>query len=152
VHLYYFGSSLRSSLLRTWAKSPEAREHTGFIIMDRERWSNTSFKVSKLEYAPQTSRPYGVELPMIPSLCGCWTKAPHRWKERHRSRAFGEEFYFYTSSCCLIELHIAIYNDRRVMLNVHGTRVMEEPWDSCAERFTFDPARMICIKISVCGS
>ncbi|CUA74691.1 hypothetical protein RSOLAG22IIIB_05658 [Rhizoctonia solani] len=147
VHLYYFGSPLRSSLLRTWAKSEEARQHTGLLLMDRPTGRNQPFAVSKFEHAP-TSRPFGVDLPMVPSICGCWDKHPHHWSPRHTSEAFGERFLFYTSSCCSLELHVAIYTDRRIVFEAHGTTIMEEKWDPGAESFSFDPMTMVCMKVS----
>jgi hypothetical protein len=148
VHLYYFGSPLRSSLLRTWAKSEEARQHTGFLVMERPNGRNKPLVVSKFEHAP-TYRPFGFDLPMVPSLCGCWDKHPHHWSLRHSSSAFGEQFSFYISSCCSMELHIAIYTDRRTVFDAHGTTIMEEKWDPVSERFSFDPMTMVCMKISV---
>ncbi|CUA75195.1 hypothetical protein RSOLAG22IIIB_05760 [Rhizoctonia solani] len=147
VHLYYFGLPLRSSLLRTWAKSEEARQHTGLLLMERPTGRNQPFAVSKFEHAP-TSRPFGIDLPMVPAVCGCWDRYPHHWSLRHTSNAFGEQFSFYTSSCCGLELHIAIYTDRRIVFNAHGTTIMEEKWDPGAERFSFDPMTMVCMKIS----
>ncbi|CAE6434939.1 unnamed protein product [Rhizoctonia solani] len=148
VNLYYFGLPLRSSLLRTWAKSEEAREHTGFLVMERAAGRNKPFGVSKFEHAPN-SRPFGIDLPMAPSVCGCWDKSPHHWSLRHSSNAFGERFSFYISSCCSLELHVAIYTDRRTVFNAHGTMIMEEKWDPASERFSFDPITMVCMKISI---
>ncbi|KAG9083825.1 hypothetical protein FRC06_004357, partial [Ceratobasidium sp. 370] len=68
AQLYYFGAPLRSALLRTWGKSLEARAHTGLVIMDRKHWEGEELTVTKFEHAPQSTRPFGFELPMVPSL------------------------------------------------------------------------------------
>ncbi|KAG9125641.1 hypothetical protein FRC07_006795 [Ceratobasidium sp. 392] len=148
VHLYYFGAPFAGSLLRTWAKSPEARQHTGFILMDRPSWGKGPLEVSKLEHAPHASRPLGFELPMIPSLCGCWDQSP-RWAVIHTSEKFDELFCFFTSTCCSLELHIAIFKGNRNTFNAHGTIIMQEVWDLATERFTFDPLTMVEMKVSM---
>lgn len=148
IHLYYFSAPLRSSLLRTWAKSPEARAHTGFIVIDRSHWSEGLPSVTKFEHAPHTSRPLGFDLPLIPSICGCWNKHA-LWKSRHASTAFGEQFCFYRSSCCSLELHLAIFTDKRTLLHAHGTTIMQEPWDPSTRNFSFDELRMVHMRVSV---
>ncbi|CAE6436412.1 unnamed protein product [Rhizoctonia solani] len=141
VHLYYFGAGFKSSLLRVWAKSTSARVHTGFIIMDRQHF-NDSLAVSKFEYAAHSIRPYGFQLPLPESLCGCWGQNAD-WKLRHMSSNFGESFYFLRSSCCARELHVAIFKDRRTTIKKHGTTIMQEDWDESKKNFTFDPSRMV---------
>ncbi|KAG8716465.1 hypothetical protein FRC08_009472 [Ceratobasidium sp. 394] len=152
THLYYFGAPLKSSLLRTWAKSREARRHTGFILMDRVDCGTGLLEVSRFEHAPHTSRPYGFDLPMLPSLCGCWHKSspdssPH-WSPYHVSQKFREVFSFFVSTCCSFELHIAIYTGCRTVRDAHGTKIVEELWDTAAERFHFDSLTMVAIKMS----
>ncbi|KAG8688544.1 hypothetical protein FRC11_005238 [Ceratobasidium sp. 423] len=141
IHLYYFGANFKSSLLRIWAKSISARVHTGFIIMDRQGFSD-ELSVSKIEYAAQSIRPYGVHLPVPESLCGCWGKVAD-WKLRHVSSDFGESFHFLRSSCCAHELHVAIFTDRRTVRKLHGITIMQEDWDESTQNFTFDPSIMV---------
>lgn len=147
VHAYYFGANFRSSLLRVWAKSTTARTHTGFIIMDRQRVED-KLSVSKVQHGPHSVRPYGVQLPIPESLCGCWDKQAD-WRFRHGSRNFGEKFYFFRSSCCAHELHMAIYEDCRKIRTVHGATIVEEDWDESKKNFTFNPARMVHMVQSV---
>ncbi|KAG8714819.1 hypothetical protein FRC08_011408 [Ceratobasidium sp. 394] len=146
AELYYFGSAFRGALLRTWAKSPHARAHTGLIVMHRPSFKEP-LSVSRFEHAPSTSRPVGVDLPMIPSLCGCWNKDT-LWDCRHVSLKFGEQFYFLRTSCCSFELHIAIYKGPRKLLDAHGTTIMEEPWNEQTKQFSWDQSRMVRMKLS----
>ncbi|KAG9103188.1 hypothetical protein FRC06_011845 [Ceratobasidium sp. 370] len=146
AQLYYFGSPFRSTLLRTWVKSGDARAHTGLIVMQRARLGDT-LSVSRFEHAPSTSRPVGFDLPMIPSLCGCWNK-DNLWDCRHVSFKFGEQFYFLRTSCCSFELHVAIYKGPRKLLDAYGTTIMEEPWHEETKNFAWDPSRMVRMKIS----
>ena len=147
VHTYYFGASFKSSLLRVWAKSATARTHTGFIIMDRQRLED-KLSVSKVQHGAHSIRPYGVQLPIPESLCGCWGKEAD-WRLRHASSKFGEKFYFFRSSCCARELHMAIFENCRTIRNVHGTTIVEEDWDGLKKNFTFDPAQMVRMVQSV---
>ncbi|KAG9093505.1 hypothetical protein FS749_014267 [Ceratobasidium sp. UAMH 11750] len=147
AQLYYFGSPFRSSLLRTWVKSPDARAHTGLIVMQRASFSE-SLSVNRFEHAPSTSRPIGVDLPMIPSLCGCWNR-DNLWDCRHISFKFGEQFYFLRTSCCAFELHIAIYKGPRKLLDAYGTTIMEEPWNKETKSFLWDISRMVLMQFSV---
>ncbi|QRW26666.1 hypothetical protein RhiXN_01261 [Rhizoctonia solani] len=141
VHLYYFGASFKSSLLRVWAKLVTTRIHTGFVLMDRPRFEDR-LSVSKLEYAAHLIRPFGVPLPIPESLCGCWGKNAD-WKLCYSSTNYGECFYYFCSSCCAHELHVAIFMDQRKTRKVHGTVIMEEEWDLSKKDFRFDPACMV---------
>ncbi|KAG8774396.1 hypothetical protein FRC12_001992 [Ceratobasidium sp. 428] len=68
VHLFYFGAPLRSALLRTWAKSFDARQQTGLLGMDRVHWRAGPLDVRKIEHAPFNSRPYHMSY-RSPRLC-----------------------------------------------------------------------------------
>ncbi|KAG8719759.1 hypothetical protein FRC09_010664 [Ceratobasidium sp. 395] len=151
VHLFYFGAPFQSSVLRTWAKSYDARQQTGLVIMDRAHWRDGPLGVQKIEHAPYISSPYGHDLPMIPSLCGCWDQAPHHWRLRFSDSDFGEWFGYYVSSCCAVELHVAVYTAHRTVRDIHGTTIVQEVWDSGSARFLFDSKTMICVEISVSG-
>ncbi|KAF8597010.1 hypothetical protein BDV93DRAFT_513685 [Ceratobasidium sp. AG-I] len=147
LELYYFSSPLRSAALRVWAKSRETRAHTGLLLMERSDWKTESLYVSRFEHAPPESRPIGVRLPMVDSLCGCWD-SEGTWSRRYQSKNHGEHFFYYGSTCCSVELHIAIYEGRRQILNAHGTTIVEETWDSEQKKFTFDRARMVTMLLS----
>ncbi|KAF8595565.1 hypothetical protein BDV93DRAFT_574727 [Ceratobasidium sp. AG-I] len=153
VELYYFASPFKSSMLRVWAKSLVARTHTGLLIMERSNRAMEELYVSRFENAPPSARPIGVDLPEVTSLCGCrGTENDEannaRWKRLHASTAFGEAFFFFRSTCCGVELHVAIYLDFRRVLQAHGITFVEEAWDRELQRFSFDESDMVVLKIS----
>lgn len=148
IQLYYFAALLRSSLLRMWAKSPEVRTHTRFIIMDRLHWLSGPLNVVKLEHVPHTSCPFRFDLPLLPSLCGCWDKHA-LWKSQYASTTFSEQFCFYHLSGCSFELHLTILTGKRILLQAHGTTIMQEPWDPVTKNFSFDDTRMVHMQVSV---
>lgn len=151
VELYYFASPFRSSVLRVWAKSAVTRIHTGLLIMERSDRLTEGLHVSRFEHAPTNTRPIGVDLPDVTSLCACSKLGNNdaKWKCHHSSDAYGEGFYFFRSSCCRLELHVAIYKDRRCIRRAHDIIFVEEEWDWDLQRFTFDSSDMVCMKASV---
>lgn len=147
VNLYYYGAPLRSTLLRIWAKSKRVRIHTGLLVMERFEQADC-LALTKYDYSSDNSCPWGVDLPMTASLCGCWGKQGS-WKHVHSKIEFGERFLFLRSTCCRMELHIAIFLGSRRIVQVHGAHVAVEDWDPDRCSFTFDPSRMVVMRVSV---
>jgi hypothetical protein len=147
VHMYYFGAPLQSALLRVWAKSRQLRVHTGLLIIQRPR-RGEEVEAIRLTYAPDSSKPMGMDLPMTASVCGCWDKES-RWQAVHRHHRHGEDFQYLRSTCCGTELHIAVFNEHRRRIHVHGTTVYVERWDAHSSRFPFDTSRMVAMRVSV---
>jgi hypothetical protein len=147
VDLYYYGSPLKSTLLRIWAKSKRVRIHTGLLVMERSQ-QRDRLVITKYEYCSDNSRPCGVDLPMTESLCGCWGKGGS-WKHIYSKIKFGERFLYLRSTCCQTELHLAIFLGPRRVVQIHGAHVAIEDWDYDQGRFTFDPARMVVMRVSV---
>lgn len=155
VELYYFGSPFRSSILRVWAKSPVARTHTGLLVMERSDRVQETLHVTRFEHAPPNSRPLGVDLPEVTSLCDCWKRQDKddahdpRWNRHHQSMGHGEIFLFFRSTCCNVELHVAIFPGFRRQVQAHGVLIAEEVWDEKLQRFTFDFSDMVKMQVSV---
>ncbi|KAF8595553.1 hypothetical protein BDV93DRAFT_564255 [Ceratobasidium sp. AG-I] len=146
VELYYYSTPLRSALLRCWAKSREARSHTGLILMAKSD-QDSRLIVSRFEYGAKSVRPHGVYLPMPASICGCWDKSP-RWKPHYDSISHGERFYFLVSTCCRLELHLAVFVGDRRVIEMHGTTIVEEPWRSQKDKFDLDDPDNVSWRVS----
>ncbi|KAG8791382.1 hypothetical protein FRC12_009325 [Ceratobasidium sp. 428] len=142
--IYYYTKPFKDSLIASSARSHEACDHTGFVIMERLSWRDEPLCVYKLNTSQGSLRPFGVELPRAPTC----TKPVHTWKEVYNSRKFGEElFIFDTKGCCKTRLYVAIYTDRKTESRAYQTYIIKEVWDSSTQRFTFDRERMVEIRM-----
>jgi hypothetical protein len=147
VELYYHAIPFRSALLRCWAKSRGARSHTGLILMAKSD-QDSRMAISRFEYAATSVRPQGVYLPMPGSICGCRSGNP-RWKPLYDAEGHGEHFYFFVSSCCRLELHLAVFNGDRKIHEMHGTTIVEELWTPEKVRFGLDDPDSVSWRVSV---
>ncbi|KAG8739115.1 hypothetical protein FRC10_006113 [Ceratobasidium sp. 414] len=151
LNLYYFGAKLRASLLRVWGKSRETRLHTGILVMERPT-SNSAFCVSKLMHSARSQRPLGVDLPVASSLCGC-PEGNATWTFKTEKQNGRETVFVYRSSCCQVELQVAVFASKRRSFIEHGTTFTEEAWNPTAHSFDFQERTMVQMKhfVSNCG-
>lgn len=147
VHLYYNGTAFKSTLTRIWAKCRPVRLHTGLLVMER-RSRGAKLEVERFLFAPKDSRPLGVELPTPRSLCGCWDR-PGQWVGVYSHAKFSEHFSFLRSTCCRIELLVAIFLGPRHAIHIHGTTIAVETWDMETGAFPFNRFRMVAMRASV---
>ncbi|KAG9102124.1 hypothetical protein FS749_015707 [Ceratobasidium sp. UAMH 11750] len=150
LNLYYFGSELRASLLRVWGKSREVRLHTGLLVMERPN-PNSVFSVSKVMHSPLSHRPLGVDLPVASSVCGC-PEDLARWNFKTEKQNVRETVFLYRSSCCQVELQVAVFADKRRSFLEHGTTFTEEVWNPVTRTFDFQERAMVRMKhfVSAC--
>jgi hypothetical protein len=141
LNLYYFGADLRATLYRVWGKSPEARHHTGLLVMDRQTTSGM-LAITKLMHAPRTRQPYGVCLPETSSVCGCTDGEP-KWVFKTEKSHGREIIFIYLSSCCRVELQVGIYPGRRRLVSKFEATFAEEDWNPQTRSFDFLETRMV---------
>lgn len=109
INLYYIGAPLRVSLYKVWGMSEEARRHAGLLSIERNA-QELSFSVTHLMYSPRTSRPLGVDLPIVTTVCGRnWDPAKGFWIFSKECPNGKESIFTYKSSCCGLMLHVAVF-------------------------------------------
>ncbi|KAG8713770.1 hypothetical protein FRC11_011061, partial [Ceratobasidium sp. 423] len=129
VNLYYFGAPLESTLFRVWGKSKEHLE------------------VRKIEYAPRSSRPLGVCLPLLHTICGCLEGADAEWAFKKELQNSPEVIFIYRSRCCGVELQVGIHPNERRQLVYHEVSFIMESWNRAKGKFNFHEARSVRMKI-----
>jgi hypothetical protein len=147
VQLYYYGTMFQSALLRAWAKSRQVRVHTGLLMMERSK-HQMELEVRKFLFAPEKTSPLGVAFPLAQSVCGCWN-VPGEWQWVHQHTRFGELFVYMRSTCCQVELQVAVFLGSRQTIRAHGTTIAVERWDKVRERFPFTQSEMVVMRTSV---
>ncbi|KAG8720298.1 hypothetical protein FRC09_009791 [Ceratobasidium sp. 395] len=144
VNLYYFGVGLENSVLRIWGKSTGVRKHTGILLMERPG-RGYSFNVKKYMHSPTSSRPYGVELPDVTTICGCRSDAKWRYKTEIQNRL--EVVFVFRSTCCGVELQVAIHPTHRRRIKMYDTTMTEEFWHYATESFLFTERENVAMRI-----
>ncbi|KAG8682301.1 hypothetical protein FRC09_016865 [Ceratobasidium sp. 395] len=144
VNLYYFGAGLENSLLRIWGKSTGVRKHTGILLMERAG-RGSEFNVKKYMHSPPASRPYGVELPVSNSICGCRSDSKWRYKTEIQNRL--EVVFVYRSSCCEVELQVAIHATHRRRIKMYDTTITEEFWHYATQSFLFTERENVAMRV-----
>jgi hypothetical protein len=143
---------LEESLLRCWLKLPRARDHTDLYVFQRES-KTAPAGCSLWTHAPDRSRPWGIELPVVSCVCLCSVikGSPSFWiMKYHRTTLVqGETYYFFATSCCAFELHIAIYVATLRVRACHGTQVVFAKMDSDGNK-VFDYDTMVMMRLQVC--
>ncbi|KDN38058.1 hypothetical protein RSAG8_09743, partial [Rhizoctonia solani AG-8 WAC10335] len=147
VNIYYFGAALEPSLLRIWAKSKEFRSHTGLITMDRPDLQS-DMMVKLFLYAPVASRPFGVQLPLVHTVCGCQV-GKSEWVFKKEKGNEIEKAYFYISSCCGVQLEARIHPDQRREITNYQVRYIVEPWDIKKRCFTFNMSDNVGMEVQL---
>ena len=109
---------------------------------------DSQLTVRRFEYGAKSVQPQGVHLPMPASICGCWGKTP-RWRPHYDSRSHKEHFYFFVSTCCRLELHLAVFVGDRKTIEMHGTTIVEELWTPEKDKFGLDDPDTVSWRVSV---
>ncbi|KAG9127547.1 hypothetical protein FRC07_012425 [Ceratobasidium sp. 392] len=136
--LFYNSQSFLPSVLRVWSKSKEVREHTNLIVIQNPG-DPQSRTVEKYSYAPQSTRPWGLDLPTPSSLCGCsddGSAEQDRWKYDPRRKLnlnnlplkFGEHFSVLTPNCRHTLLYVAVFFKDFKPLQISGTIVVKQAY------------------------
>lgn len=148
LHLYYNSLPFQKSLRLVWAKSKRARFHTDLLVINRSRGSR-EISIEKILYAPKASRPWGIHLPTTGSLCGC--KSDVRWKLRWTKpkQEYGELFFLYRSSCAHTEIAVAVFVDGLKSIQVDGTLIVVQHYDTHLGGFPLDRHDRFRIKAAV---
>ncbi|CEL53175.1 hypothetical protein RSOLAG1IB_11307 [Rhizoctonia solani AG-1 IB] len=144
LNLYYFGAALETSLFSAWGKSKEARTHTGLTLFSRTA-RNSEIEVKTILYTPVASRPFGVPLPVMQSICGCRDGTTWTYKTRRLNQL--EYIHIYRAPCCQVELQVAIYPGDRLQYLKHEMCFNIERWDSITQRFNFNECDNVRMKI-----
>jgi hypothetical protein len=110
--------------------------------------SEAGFRISKLVHAARNERPLGVDLPAAHTLCGCQEDAS-QWKYLGEHLGFGETVFRYSSSCCQVELQVAVFPGRRRTVLDNDTTFTEEDWDASTSSFSFVESQMVRMKVYV---
>lgn len=140
VQLYYNSAPLKSSLLRVWAKSKRARFHTDLLVMDQVPGKG-EISIQKWTYAPEASRPWGIDLPDPASFCSC---TGNNWRSRWKrignppKPRFGECFYRYRSGCKHSDVAVAIFVEGLKAIPVDGTQIVIQGYDHGQKTFPLD--------------
>lgn len=110
--------------------------------------------------APVTTRPYGVDIPVVDCICRCvQSHKTKRWllkyESHHKppaklSKPAKEVFLFYVTSCCKFEMSLAIFKGGIEVLEKHGSRVVRIEVDRNGRKL-FNRLDMTCFKFSVSG-
>ena len=152
TQLYYNGLPLRSSLLRVWARSKRARVHTDLFVIDRIAPAARPL-VQKYMYAPESSRPWGIDLPVSYSFCACSKENNSRWKKIFWAPKlkFGEQLVCYRSECGHVDLRIAIFTKdvTKCLRQASGTFVLLQDYSRDLCCFPFDGYDRFQMKISL---
>jgi hypothetical protein len=146
VNMYYFGAGLEASLMRVWGKSKDVRTHTGLVVMERS--PESVFNIKSIMYSPLNSRPFGVQLPLRHTICGC-TEGNGKWVYKTEIQNRIEVVFIYRSSCCQVELQVGIHPAQRRMVKAHEATFTEEWWDPASESFRFTDSGNVRMKIFV---
>jgi hypothetical protein len=146
VNLYYFGAGLEASLMRVWGKSKDVRTHTGLVIV--QQTPGASFNIKAIMYSPSNSRPFGVQLPLVHTICGC-TEGTGKWNFKTEIQNRIKVVFIYRSSCCNVELQVGIHPAQRRIVKIHDATFTEEGWDLATQSFRFTDSANVRMKIFV---
>lgn len=144
---------VKSALLRSWLKQPRAHEHTNIYVFLKENSGGVTCE--SWIHAPEHQKPWGIELPTIDCICSCtpssgglsfWRKKYHR-----PTKVAGEVYYFFATSCCKYELHLAVFVESQTLLRRHGTEVFVMPINADGEQ-GFDYYTMVDMQFRVSES
>ncbi|KAG8795542.1 hypothetical protein FRC12_012981 [Ceratobasidium sp. 428] len=144
VNIYYFGVGLENSVLRIWGKSTGLRRHTGILLMEQPTRGST-FNVKKYMHSPPASRPFGVELPVATTLCGCQSEA--RWRYKTEKQNGLEVVFLYRSACCGLDLQVAIHPNHRRRVKMYDTTMTEEHWHRATQSFLFTERENVSMRV-----
>ncbi|KAG8722671.1 hypothetical protein FRC08_014416 [Ceratobasidium sp. 394] len=144
VHLYYFGAGLDAALMSVWGKASDARKHTGLFVMQRPQ-NSSEFDLKKILYSPPKSSPFGVQLPVAGSICGC--PQDSRWDYKTQLENRIELVFVFQCSRCKVELQVGIYPGRRRSFVFHDATFTEEIWDRPSKTFLFAESGNVRMKI-----
>ncbi|KAF8750290.1 hypothetical protein RHS01_09347 [Rhizoctonia solani] len=145
LNLYYFGTALEPALYRVWGKSKEARSHTGLMLFTRSPES-VEMQVKAISYAPIASRPLGVPLPLLQTICGCDNDGM-KWSFKKTFVNGLEAIFIYRAPCCQVELQVGIYPGNRQKFVQHEMHFVVENWDRESDTFTFNDSDNVKMKI-----
>ncbi|KAG8739121.1 hypothetical protein FRC10_006119 [Ceratobasidium sp. 414] len=146
VNLYYFGTGLETALMSVWGKASDVRKHTGLFVMQRSQ-NGSEFDLKKVTHSPPRSCPFGVQLPVVDTICGCPEGAQWVYKTQLQNQI--EVVFVFRSSCCGVELQVGIYPGRRRSLMLHDTTFTEETWHNPSQSFLFTESGNVRMKIFV---
>ncbi|KAG8731063.1 hypothetical protein FRC10_002062 [Ceratobasidium sp. 414] len=148
AQILFIQFDLEPALMRCWLKMPRVRDHTDLFVFSRPS-REEEVKGSIWIHSPSWRRPWGIELPAVCCVCSCASSLGKAsgWIKRYMRPAssFGEAYYFFSTSCCQYELHLAIFTGPLKLLERHGTQVVIAPLDANGER-QFNYAEMCTIK------
>lgn len=135
VQLYYNSTPFKKALLQVWAKSKRARFHTDLLVIDGPR-DGAHQSIQKWIFAPEKSRPWGIDLPAANTLCGC-PAIQAGWKSRYQNNSgkYGEYFHCFTSRCGHSEIAVAVFTEGQKQVDIGGTHVVMHDFDVSKNRF-----------------
>ncbi|KAG8721235.1 hypothetical protein FRC08_014787 [Ceratobasidium sp. 394] len=157
VKFYYNGLPLKTSLLGVWSKSKDVREHTNLLVIENPGNEQTR-TISKYTYAPLSTRPWGLHLPVARSYCMCsphdddvrWHRISHRIpkaSKRSKRPAFGEHFVVLQASCKHTRLYIAVFQEGFETLDIGGTTIVRQDFDPSLGAFPLDMSSHVCKRL-----
>ncbi|KAG9080276.1 hypothetical protein FRC06_006841 [Ceratobasidium sp. 370] len=160
VKFYYNSLPLKTSLLGVWSKSKEVREHTNLLVIENPGNERTR-TISKYTYAPLSSRPWGLDLPVARSFCMCsprdgdvyWKRISHQTPKagkQSKRPAFGEHFVIMQTSCKHARLYIAVFHEGFETLDIGGTTIVRQEFDLSLGAFPLDMRSRVCKRVIKC--